>query len=187
MSLEIIEDHSLITRFLNHQSIVVDLGANRGVFSKKMIERFHSKCIAVEPSPKMFSLIDSHELLQKYNFAITASTGSVDFYISDIPVASSLAYKPQSIAETITVPGKRLDDFIFELGFSTIDVLKMDIEGGEIEVIRSCSDDLLKSIGQITIEFHDHLGCVSKSDIKDQIKRLEGLGFLHYSRYINCY
>jgi len=135
----------------------------------------------------MFQKIESHELLQKYNFAITCSNGSVDFYISDIPVSSSLAYQPKSISEKITVLGKRLDDFISELGFYTIDVLKMDIEGIEIEVLRSCSDDLLKSIGQITTEFHDHLGCVSKSDIKAQIKRLEGLGFLHYSGYLDCY
>jgi FkbM family methyltransferase len=187
MTLEIIEDHTLHTRFLTNESVVLDLGANRGSFSREMIERFHCRCLAVEPSPKMFQQIEPHPLLQKYNFAITPTEGSVDFHLSDIPVASSLAYKPESLSETITVSGRRLDDFISELGLSYIDVLKMDIEGIEIDILRSCSDDLLKSMGQITIEFHDHIRAVSKSDIRQQIQRLEALGFLHFSKYLGCY
>jgi FkbM family methyltransferase len=187
MPIETIEDHTLHTRFLTNESLVIDLGANRGSFVKEMIERFHCRCIAVEPSPKMFQQIEPHHLLQKYNFAIASTSGLIDFHLSDIPVSSSLAYKPEDLSETITVSCKRLDEFILELGLSTIDVLKMDIEGVELEVLQSCPDNLLKSIGQITVEFHDHVGVVSKEDIETLIKRFKSLGFLHFSRYLGCH
>jgi FkbM family methyltransferase len=187
MSLEIIEDHTLDTRFLNNDSIVLDLGANCGSFSRTMTERFHCRCIAVEPSPRMFQQIEAHQLLQKYNFAIAPSEGPVDFHISDISVSSSLAYRPESLSETITIRGRRLDDFISELGLSYIDVIKMDIEGIEIDVLGSCSDSLLKSVGQFTIEFHDNIGAVSKSDVETLVQRFEDLGFLYFTRYLGCY
>lgn len=187
MSLIVIEDHTLHTRFLNETSVVLDLGANRGSFAKTVIDRFHCRCVAVEPSPEMFAKIEPHPLLQKYNVAITASEGAVDFHLSDIPVSSSLAHKPEGMAGTITVTGRRLDNFISELGLSRIDLLKMDIEGVEIDVLRSCSDQLLQSIGQLTIEFHDHMNVVSKSDIELQVDRLERLGFICLSRYLGCY
>ncbi len=87
MPIETIEDHTLHTRFLTNESLVIDLGANCGSFAKEMIERFRCRCIAVEPSPKMFQQIETHPLLQKYNFAISSTSGLMDFHLSDIPVS----------------------------------------------------------------------------------------------------
>lgn len=187
MTFEVIEDHTLHTRFLNSESVVLDLGANCGSFSKAMIERFQCRCIAVEPSPRMFEQIEPHPRLEKYHLAIAPESKPFDFHISDIPVASSLAHKPASLVETITIEAKRLDDLISDLGLARVDLIKMDIEGIEIDVLRSCSDKLLKSVGQITIEFHDHIGSVSRADIESQIARFKSLGFIHFSKYLGCY
>ena len=46
--IETIEDHTIHTRFLSSNSRVLDLGANRGSFSKAMITRFGCQCVAVE-------------------------------------------------------------------------------------------------------------------------------------------
>ena len=187
MPLEIIEDHTLHTRFLTPESVVLDLGANQGCFSRTMMQRFRCRCIAVEPSPAMFQQIEPHPLLQKYNVAIAPCEGTFDFHVSDIPVSSSLGYKPEHWLETIPIQCRKLDTFITELEVPRIDVLKMDIEGIEIDVLRSCSDQVLRSVGQITVEFHDHIGVVSKTDIEAQIQRFQALGFLHFSRYLGCH
>lgn len=187
MGFEIIEDHTLHTRYLNRDSLVLDLGANFGKFSKAMIARFGCRCVAVEPSPEIFQQIEPHELLQKYNLAIAPVNGPVEFNISENPLSSSLVYESECPSKTITVSGKRLDELVAELGWNRIDVLKMDIEGVEIDVFRSCSDSFLKSIGQISVEFHDLMGIVSKSEVKQIISRLESLGFVFVSRSLRCY
>ena len=59
-----------------------------------------------------------------------------------------------------------------------IDALKMDIEGAEIAVFRGMSDELLRSIKQITVEFHDFIPEMNmEQDVLDVISRLESLGF----------
>jgi len=90
-------------------------------------------------------------------------------------------------AQTVSVPGKRLDEFASDLGLTHIDLLKMDIEGAELDVLASCSDRFLRSIAQLTVEFHDHVGVVSKEDIRAVIRRFHSLGFVHLSRYRGCY
>lgn len=187
MSLETISDHTIHSGFVSENSRVLDVGANVGLFSHEMIRRFHCRCVAVEPSPRIFDRIGTHDLLQKHNIAIVGSAGSVQFHVSDIAVASSLVRIPEGFSETVTVVGKRLEDFVEEIGWSRIDVLKMDIEGAEIGVIGSCSDAFLGSIGQVTVEFHDHIGLVSVADIESVIERFRRLGFLAMSRYRGCY
>ena len=187
MPLEEICDHTLHPRFVNAASIVMDVGANRGAFSQAMIERFHCRCIALEPSPALFAQIAPSGLLEKHNVAIAGRSGPVSFHVSDVPVASSLAHRPPGTIETIEVAAKRLEEFSKEQGLQAIDVLKMDIEGAEVEVFDSCSDSFLGSVGQITVEFHDHVGLVSKPDILRVIDRLSRLGFLHFSKYLGSY
>jgi FkbM family methyltransferase len=41
-----------------------------------------------------------------------------------------------------------------ELGIPEIEVLKLDIEGAELEVIHSLDDEFFRRISQITVEFH---------------------------------
>jgi hypothetical protein len=66
-------------------------------------------------------------------------------------------------------------------------VLKIDIEGAEIEVIDSLDDDLIKRVGQWTIEFHDSIGLTSPPDVERCVERIIKLGFheLFWSRYRN--
>src|SRR5262249_38303020 len=68
-----------------------------------------------------------------------------------------------------------------------IEVLKLDIEGAEIDVIDSLPDDLIRRIAQLTIEFHDWLGYYSETDVATRVDRIAALGFreLFWSRKRN--
>ena len=187
MSLEVVSDHTVHPRFISERSVVVDLGANRGDFSAAMVERFGCRCIAVEPSPIMFRKIEARERVEKHHLAIAPSTGPVAFHLSELAVASSMMREPSGTFATVTVAGKTLEQFCRDARVPSIDVLKMDIEGAEIGVIDACSDELLRRIGQITVEFHDHAGLVSKAEVRRVIRRLHGLGFRHFSRYLHSY
>jgi FkbM family methyltransferase len=179
---EIIEDHSLHTGLLQSESRVLDLGANAGRFTQTIVERFGCNVVAVEPNPKMFDLIPPHPRVRKFPYAITANTGPIEFHISDLSLGSSLGEVTGAHQGTITVLGKNLEELIGEIGWSRIDLLKMDIEGAEIDVFASCSDRLLQTIAQITVEFHDFIGVVSSQNIRKVLSRLESRGFRWVSR-----
>jgi DNA repair protein RadC len=54
----------------------------------------------------------------------------------------------------------------------------MDIEGAEIDVIKGMGDALLKSIQQITVEFHDFIPEMNlEEDVLRTISRLKSLDF----------
>ena len=160
---QIINDHSMHTRFLGADSRVMDLGANAGHFAHAMVERFGCTCVAVEPSPEMFARIAPHPRIRAVQAAVTPTDGPVRFHVSSGPLNSSLAQVPEDYVNT------------------------MDIEGIEIQVLRSSSPEFLRSIGQMAIEFHDFNGMLTKEAVAEILAYLESLGFAWVTRYRGCY
>ncbi len=175
--LETIHWHTLDAGFLDEQSRVLDLGANYGRFSKAIVERFGCKCVAVEPTPLLYQTMLADERITKVNLAIAPNNGTAEFHVSAQSTASSLVATSIDTTETISVVTRRLDALVSDLGWDFVDLIKCDIEGAEIDVIGSCSDEFLQSVGQFTIEFHDFCGITPAAIVQETVKRLEGLGF----------
>jgi hypothetical protein len=76
-----------------------------------------------------------------------------------------------------TVAAKTLEDVIIENKLDHINLLKVDIEGAELPMLRSLSPGTLDKIDQITIEFHDFTGAMSKTDVHQTVRKLESAGF----------
>jgi len=116
--------------------------------------------------------------VKKFNFAICGSSGTVALNISSNHEVTSLKRLDNwEYIDTIRVEGLSLDEFLKTESVPQIDLLKIDIEGAEIEVFNSCSDAFLRSIDQITVEFHEWLGGSSKTEVTDIVSRLQTLGF----------
>ena len=169
---------------------MVDCGANLGDFAKVMIDRFHCRVLAFEASPDVFARLPRHANLTPHNIAVCGKDGPVqlrlDADITRTAIASSgLAGSDGKVVE---VQGRALPGLLAEAGVDgSIEVLKLDIEGAELEVIDSLPDDLLLRIGQITIEFHDFLGYHTTAEVESRISRIVRLGFreLFWSRERN--
>lgn len=173
-----IEGHTLWTPGLSRQSVVLDLGANKGNFSRDILKRFPCHCHAVEANPELCVNIPPQPNLTVYNLAIAGSAGKLPLHLSTNPEASTLL--TTSTADkyrTIEVDAIRLDDFLKQAGLPSVDLIKFDIEGAEIEVLDSTSDDLLKGVGQLTIEFHDFMNLTPVATVERVVTRLEALGF----------
>jgi hypothetical protein len=66
------------------------------------------------------------------------------------------------------------------LGHTTIDVLKMDIEGAEYEVIEDIVSSRI-SINQILVEFHHRFPTIGIEKTKNAIKQLNKAGYKIFS------
>lgn len=172
------EWHTLHPGYLDQSSVVVDLGANYGRFSHRLIREFGASCHAVEPSPEVFAAIPEHQKLRKYPLAIGGRPGTVPFRIAKESTASSVVREgSRGEPDVIEVPQLTLQDFVTRYGIPRIDVLKCDIEASEIAMLDAAPDALLQSIGQITIEFHDFCGLVTTGEVRRVLERLHRLGF----------
>ncbi|HEX5068655.1 MAG TPA: FkbM family methyltransferase, partial [Vicinamibacterales bacterium] len=180
MSIIHVNGHTVFANHLTRDSRVLDLGANRGAFAAGIRDRFACECVCVEPNPALRPVLTAQAGLKVVSVALAAQPGFVPFHVSVNSEASSLlggdlggwAKSDEIAVEAITLP-----QILERVEWSTCDLIKMDIEGSEIEVLESCSDTFLQSIPQFTIEFHDFCGITPGADVARVAQRFERLGF----------
>lgn len=173
--METVEDHTFFAPILGRTSVVLDIGANHGAFSAAVARRFGCQCFAFEPNPDCFAAIPQSEAVQKWCVAVSAERGPRSFVLSSNSQASRLSGEA---GPSVTVESVILEEFAREHDIGEIALVKMDVEGSEIEIIDSLSDAFLSRVGQVTIEFHESMGYVSLADVERVLRRMERLGFV---------
>jgi len=164
-----IDNHTFITNFIDTNSIVVDLGANDGRTSEKIYSTFGCFIYAVEPVPQLFS-VDENFMDPKerpeYRCRILGHS------LLNIPLdncASIYQHDTEKKIESIVVDGITFDHFLKIQNIKIIDLLKVDIEGAELDLFASLKKENLQLIRQMTVEFHDFLW----EDMHDQVELIK--------------
>jgi FkbM family methyltransferase len=156
-------------------SSVVDIGANIGVFTAAAASRLTTgKVFSFEPNPEIFGLLNENIVLNNfgnkvvtYPMAVTSKRENRSLYFESqmwggAHVVGENPAKEQ--AEKFEVECIGLDD-IFELTqLTSIDFLKIDVEGAEEEILKGATPDAFNRIRHILIEHHAPL--VSPAEIK---------------------
>lgn len=179
-SIDNIENHTFLPYPLTPDSVVVDLGANLGHFSTKIVSRYGLRCVGVEANPTLYqNLRATHDpRLTFLNFAVGGEDAPVTFHVSgDITASSVVDFGVPDAQGTVTVPGRTLATLLRDAGLDQVDLMKVDIEGAEVAMFAAAPDDLLRRIRQITIEFHDQHGSMTHDQFRQIRDRLLGLGF----------
>lgn len=137
--------------------IIFDLGANQGGITKEYKKIFQdARIYCFEPFPEMFKKLSDNVIgyddVHVYNKAISYKTEKRTFYINENVDTNSLLesqhtgmrsdaqVKNRSIIEVEAIS---LDEFCKDNKISKIDILKMDIQGGELDALRG-AEQLLK-------------------------------------------
>jgi FkbM family methyltransferase len=174
------EWHTVHRPSLSADSVVLDLGANSGRFARAIVEDLGCRCLAVEPSPETFERIPQSDRIARFRLAISERPGTLEFNVHRHSLSSSLlAVSPEDATDRIRVEAIDLTGFIREHARGQVDLIKMDIEGAEVAVLDSLSDDLLRGIKQLSVEFHDFCGITPESEVARIARRLQGLGFYY--------
>lgn len=137
---------------------IVDLGANIGLASLYFADRYPSaRIVAVEPFPENYEMLRSNlgGLIRKgragtIRAAISNSSSEVKFAL---PEDGSFCEAQQSSDGEVSAPPINMDELIRQQNLEKIDLLKVDIEGGEVELFKGpCR--WLERVRAIAIEFH---------------------------------
>ncbi len=160
---------------LKEGDVVVDAGAYPGdyaIWASRQVGAT-GKVICFEPTPHNRAILERNLRREKYDNAIIVPKGlwnkNTTLNLSGI-TGFSASVSEDNTGDTIDV--SRLDDALDKLGISKIDVLKMDIEGAEIEAIQGCEKTLEANKAQVMIAtYHIVNGQNTSSFIEGVLKK----------------
>lgn len=147
------EVREFLTAVLKPGNIFIDCGSNIGYFSVLAGDLVESngRVIAIEANPVTLQLLRrnlyTNGLPEPIHCALTATEGDVDLFV---PKLDGDVYSSMKMGGWVTepdpdihrVPGRRLDSIIAECKPDRVDVVKIDVEGAELDVLRSASQVL---------------------------------------------
>lgn len=168
--------HSFIADLIKPGSVVVDLGANQGEFSDYMAKDFNAEVYAIEPVPELFNRIPASPRLKKFQYCVSGQNKPYQLHLPDSQCAT-LSDKVSGKKKVIIVEGITLKTFLENQNINRVNLLKIDIEGAEIEMFENLEKETLAKLDQITVEFHDFLWPELKSKVEGIKHRLSENGF----------
>lgn len=143
---------------LERHSTFVDVGCHKGeVLSKALKIANVGKHFAFEPIPSEFSKVNSNfgNICSVKNLAIGNKTGKTTFnYVTSNPAYSGIkkrAYPKDEKVVEIEVPIDTLDNQL--LNEERVDLIKIDVEGGEFDVLKGGVQLLRKFQPVIVFEY----------------------------------
>ena len=158
--------HLLWVSGISSEWNLLDCGSNRGIFLKRTLEQLPppKNVVCVEANPLL-----AQQLMEQWRIPITAlnravvavdADAEVEFTISENCEASSIYFSVASVfgvGRTVSVQTTTLQALVDLLPIGTPVVVKLDIEGAELDVLEQIPAECLQRIDQMTVEFHDNL------------------------------
>lgn len=171
--------------------VVVDIGGNIGIFAHRAETRGASAVYSFEPLTKTF-------------LALSMNAGPKTKIFKNAIFSDQRLLKMSIPEKNSNTGGGMLSDKLLELGresiieevvstipinslfedsmIGKIDFMKMDIEGAELECLRSISDENLSSLRCFAAEFHRNIPGMDQFR-EEFTARCERLGLHHYTMY----
>ena len=165
---------------LHCDSVVFDLGAFEGTFSKKISEKYKSQIYSFEPIKKYFDKIVSDCFydtnIKVFNYGIGANNRTEEICLSGD--RSSVISKNNNPKEKIEI--KSIVDVLKELDIWNVDLIKINVEGCEYEILKAIIDNgLQEHFVNIQVQFHDFVKDAKEKRlvIRDQLLKTHKLTY----------
>ena len=148
---------AILRRVLRPGSNAIDVGAHRGDVLALLVRLSPAGWhVAVEPIPELAERLKAEfPGVTVHSAAVGDSTGTADFqWVVTNPAFSGLKrrpdLRPEETVRGVSVPVKRIDDLVPP--GTSIAVLKIDVEGGELGVLRGAARVLAESRPWVLLE-----------------------------------
>lgn len=141
---------------LTKDSVVFDLGGYEGQWTNDIYSRYHCKIYCFEPVVAFYNniknkFIDNQDIMV-YNFGLAGKNSKEKILIDKN--SSSIYKKTGDSFEEIQLYD--VASFLLNNNINAIDLMKINIEGGEFDLIERLLDTgLIKNVKNIQIQFHE--------------------------------
>lgn len=163
--------------------VIIDIGGFIGDFSLYAVKRLNARRVVVcEPSPRNWALLLKNianngyqDRIEPVNKAVTADGGNAMMNIDapDEYQCMVSAYSP-SEQPLSAVSGISLGQLLRDHAVESVDLLKIDVEGGEYAILASTPAEVFSRIRNLVFEYHDIGGSWAKLESVKQRLHHEG-------------
>ena len=163
---------------IESDDLVIDIGANIGIFSLYAASQGCNQVYAFEPHPDNFAIflenIRTNNFLNVKPYKVGVASKEENGFLK---VSSMSGHhevidpeKKDEVESVLEIRTINLENFIIENNIRQVDFLKIDCEGSEGEIILSLSSNFFKKVGKMVVEYHNN---VSKLDDHQLMEILE--------------
>lgn len=177
---------------LSPSSVVYSFGVGQNIrLDLDLIHRFGLTVHAFDPTPKACAWLRTQSLPAEFRFhpiGIAAFDGEQTFYAPRRANSFDYTSIPRSLdcaQPVLRAPVRRLSTLMRELGHGRVDLLKLDIEGGEYAVIADLArSSRLQLPAQVLVEFHHNFPAVGFGRTLTAVRQMQAMGYhiAHISR-----
>ena len=163
-------DHSIVKQLLSRArpgDVLLDIGANIGYVTACFLQKVQDgSAVCVEPQPGIVDLLRKNmrhfrERAEVHQVALSDHDGEASFHINSINRGAS------RLTDSGEIKVRMLDAAKLLGGMSKLDLIKMDVEGHELTILRAIEPHLNR-LKPRAILFEDHTGSV---DIRSILER----------------
>ncbi|MGA9142691.1 MAG: FkbM family methyltransferase [Candidatus Acidiferrales bacterium] len=168
--------------------VFLDIGAHHGIYSIVAAKRLgaNGTVVAFEPSLPEFRRLRLHVLMNRLHLvraesvAVGAASATRKFFqVIDGDSTRGGLQSPTShdrVMET-SVETVRLDEYVSRFSLDRIDIVKLDVEGGELEVLQGASNVLTKLRPTFICEVLDAATQAWGYDAREIVLKFQNHGF----------
>lgn len=141
---------------LEIDSVVFDLGGYRGEFAANMHKRYGCTVCLFEPIPRLYSVcaerFAGNSRIRCFDFGLSDRNAAL--FVDDKDNSTSLVSSAAG-ADGVAVTLRKMSAFLTEHQVDQIDLIKINIEGGEYDLLtHMVAEGLVARCGLIQIQFH---------------------------------
>ena len=182
-----IETTRLFERVLTDRMVVVDVGAHAGYFSLTAARKVgpRGRVYSFEPAPANYELLLRNIELNDYanimpvNQALSDKVGPATLYLTELDSGRHSTYHHDlPIKETVAIETTTADAFLEAQGWPKVDLVKIDVEGAELDVLDGMAHLIEKSAAlKIIVEFNPGLLQSAGVNPSDLLQKPASMGF----------
>lgn len=172
---------TVVPQLMPKNPVVYSVGIGLDIsYDLAMIEQYGAQVFAFDPTPKSINWLATQPLpdnFKYYPFAMAHYDGEAEFFPPENPdhVSATLLNREATASMSYTVQVRCLQSLMSMLGHTSIDVLKLDIEGAEYGFIENLKEPVPAKF--LMIEFHHRFPGVGLAKTKNAVRKIQSLGF----------
>ena len=154
---------------LDENSIVFDIGGYKGEFAEKIFNKYKSTIYIFEPVKSFFHVLENkfkdNPKIKIFNFGLSDKSEKMIINLSN---DGSSVYGNGNETETIYL--NSIVEFLKEKKINKINLLKINIEGGEFQMLPTLLDTpYINNIENLQIQFHNFID--NAENMREKIRR----------------